>query len=101
MCLPHYSCCGGSRWWLRIHVTVDLRQVKAAASGAKYPDFSYTSAAVNYTSLNDGSNDAGTGASSSNHDTPVTGLVAPLPTVKVGKLAAGIKGVVANKRSNT
>ena len=74
------------------NVTVDLRQVKAAASGAKYPDFSYTTAAVNYTSLNDGSNDSGT--SSSNHDTPVTGLVAPI-FVKVGKLAAGIKGVVA------
>ena len=74
-------------------VTVDLRQVKVPTNGAKYPDFSYAVAAVNYTSLNDGSNDAGT--SSSNHDTPVTGLVAPI-TVTVGKLAAGIKGVVAN-----
>ncbi len=73
-------------------VTVDLRQVKVPTNGAKYPDFSYAVAAVNYTSLNDGSNDAGT--SSSNHDTPVTGLVAPI-TVTVGKLAAGIKGVVA------
>lgn len=75
-------------------VTVDLRQVKVPTNGAKYPDFSYTTAAVNYTSLNDGSNDAA-GTSSSNHDTPVTGLVAPI-NVKVGKLAAGIKGVVAN-----
>jgi hypothetical protein len=79
------------------NVTVDLRQVKVPTSGAKYPDFSYAVAAVNYTSLNDGSNDAGTGASS-NHDTPVTGLVAPI-TVKVGKLAAGIKGVVAKTKT--
>jgi hypothetical protein len=69
-------------------VTIDLRQVKAAASGAKYPDFSYSSAAVSYTTLADG-----TGASS-NHATPVTGLVAPI-SLTVGKLAAGIKGVVA------
>ena len=74
-------------------VTVDLRQVKVPTNGAKYPDFSYAVAAVNYTSLNDGSNDAGT--SSSNHDTRVSGLVAP-SIVTVGKLAAGIKGVVAN-----
>ncbi len=32
--------------------------------------------------------------SSSNHDTPVTGLTAPL-SLTVGKLAAGIKGTVA------
>lgn len=69
-------------------VTIDLRQVKAAASGAKYPDFSYSRAPVSYTTLADG-----TGASS-NHATPVTGLVAPI-SLTVGKLAAGIKGVVA------
>ena len=73
-------------------VTVDLRNVKQAAGAAKYPNFSFSTAAVTYSSLNDGSNDAGT--SSSNHDTPVTGLVAPL-NLTVGKLAAGIKGTVA------
>ena len=73
-------------------VTVDLRNVKQATGAAKYPDFSFATAAVSYSSLNDGSNnDAGT--SSSNHDTPVTGLTAPL-ALTVGKLAAGIKGVV-------
>ena len=77
-------------------VTIDLRNVKQATGAAKYPDFSYAAAAVNYSSLNDGSNDAGT--SSSNHDTTVTGLVAPL-NINVGKLAAGIKGVVANGRT--
>ena len=56
-------------------VTIDLRNVKQAAGAAKYPAFSFSTAAVNYSSLNDGSNDAGT--SSSNHDTPVTGLTAP------------------------
>ncbi len=79
---------GGAAGTGAYDVTIDLRQVKAAASGAKYPDFSYSSAAVSYTTLADG-----TGASS-NHATPVTGLVAPI-SLTVGKLAAGIKGVVA------
>ncbi|HNA22772.1 MAG TPA: hypothetical protein PLN40_15305, partial [Agitococcus sp.] len=65
-------------------VTIDLRNVKQAAGAAKYPSFSFATAEVTYSSLNDGSNDAGT--SSSNHDTPVTGLTAPL-TLTVGKLA--------------
>lgn len=73
-------------------VTIDLRNVKQAAGAAKYPNFSFALAAVTYSSLNDGSNDAGT--SSSNHDTPVSGLTAPL-ALTVGKLAAGIKGTVA------
>ncbi len=42
-------------------VTIDLRNVKQAAGAAKYPSFSFSTAAVNYSSLNDGSNDAGTG----------------------------------------
>lgn len=73
-------------------VTIDLRNVKQATGAAKYPDFSFATAAVSYSSLNDGSNDAGT--SSSNHDTPVTGLTAPL-ALTVGKLAASIKGVAS------
>ncbi|HNH44016.1 MAG TPA: hypothetical protein PK633_07990, partial [Agitococcus sp.] len=75
-------------------VTIDLRNVKQAAGAAKYPSFSFATAEVTYSSLNDGSNDAGT--SSSNHDTPVTGLTAPL-TLTVGKLAAGIKGTVVKE----
>jgi len=71
-------------------VVIDLRNVKQATGTAKYPDFSFATASVTYSSLNDGSNDAGT--SSSNHDTPVNGLTAP-KLLKVGKLAAGIKGI--------
>ena len=72
-------------------VTIDLRNVKQATGAAKYPSFAFAEADVAYSSLNDGSNDAGT--SSSNHDTPVTGLTAPM-RLTVGKLAAGIKGTV-------
>lgn len=75
-------------------VTVDLRQVKTAAGAAKYPDFSFTAAPVTFGTLNDGS-DTTTGTSASNHATPVTGLVASLP-ITVGKLAAGISGVVTS-----
>ena len=78
--------------------TIDLRSVTspvnmATATAGRYPDFSYDGVTVAYTSLNDtDANDDN--SSNTNGDTPVTGLVANVG-FDVGKLAAGIKGVVA------
>ena len=95
--------------------TIDLRNVsdpvnmKSETETPRYPDFSYDFFTVTYTSLNDTTNDSRiegdtidtdtptnteTNTTSTNHDTPVTGLVAG-KQLSVGKLAATITGVVA------
>jgi len=92
--------------------TIDLRKVTSpvtmtsSTATPRYPDFAYNSFTVTYTSLNDTTNDSRiepggssptgteTNTTSTNHDTPVTGLVAG-KTLSVGKLAAAITGVVA------
>lgn len=81
-------------------VTIDLTGVNNAmpAGSDKYPDYSYASHKVSYSTLNDTTNDNGTGGAggdtATNHDTPVTGLVGSC-TLKVGKLSTAIEGVVA------
>lgn len=96
------------------NATIDLRKVTSpvtmtsSTATPRYPDFSYDTFNVTYTSLNDTTNDndlstssnSGSGTTnqsnttSTNHDTPVTGLVAG-KILSVGKLAATITGVVA------
>ncbi|MBI5193072.1 MAG: Ig-like domain-containing protein [Nitrospirae bacterium] len=95
-------------------MTIDLRNVTSpvnmtsATTTPRYPDFVYDTMPVTYTSLNDTTNDndlstsanSGSGTNSqanttsTNHDTPVTGL-ASAGKISVGKLAATITGVVA------
>ena len=81
------------------NVTIDLRNVtspvlmSSPTATYKYPNFSYSTVSVSYTSLDDTSANNPGGGSGSNHDTPVSGLVAPLP-LAVGKLASNIVGVV-------
>lgn len=76
--------------------TIDMRSVTRPAGAAKYPDFAFAAMTVNYTSLND-AGQAATGTdsvslSASNHDTPVTGLVASA-VLTIGKLSATVQGV--------
>ena len=81
-------------------VSVDMRNVtspvimSSATTTVKYPNFSYSTVSVSYTSLDDTSGASAGGGSGSNHDTPVSGLVAPL-SLTVGKLDSNITGVVA------
>lgn len=83
-------------------VTIDLRNVSSpvkmgtASTTPRYPDFAYSSATVTFTTLLDtgGSSGNAGGGSGSNHDTPVTGLVANAD-FSVGKLDATLAGVVA------
>lgn len=76
-------------------VTIDMKNVtspvnmKDAATTPRYPNYSYNDVEVKYTSLDDAEDDNDT-----NHDTPVTNLVANL-SLDVGKLAATINGIVA------
>ena len=87
-------------------VTIDLRNVTSpvnmtsATTTPRYPEFSYTTVSLSYTSLNDTEcedsfdpDDSETCSTSSNHDTPVKNLVASLP-LAVGRLACNIKGTV-------
>lgn len=88
-------------------VTVDLRSVTSpvnmasTATTIRYPEFVYNNTAtVNFTSLNDTEcqdtfdpDNAETCATSSNHDTPVDGLVTS-KNISVGRLACNIKGTL-------
>jgi hypothetical protein len=76
--------------------TVDLTNVKVTAGSSLYPQYSYSTVSVTFTSLNDsnpGSGSSPGSTSGSNHATPVTGLVANMNLI-VGKLGAGITGQV-------
>lgn len=80
-------------------VTIDLRGVsspvdmRSQTTAVKYPQFSYDTVSLGFTSLDDTSGDVPGAGSGSNHDTPVVGLVATMwPTV--GKLSTSIKGCV-------
>src|SRR3990172_8911846 len=86
-------------------VSVDLRNatkpINMKTATEKYPEFSYRTVSVSYTSLNDtecpdstdyGDSDADCG-NSTNHDTRVDGLVANL-RIEIGRLACNIKGTV-------
>ena len=89
-------------------VSVDLRNatkpINMKTATEKYPEFSYRTVSVNYTSLNDTEcqdtdiadwegGGAGTCGNSTNHDTKVDGLVANLQ-IEIGRLACNIKGTV-------
>src|SRR3990172_4222264 len=106
-------------------VSVDLRNatkpINMKTATEKYPEFSYRTVSVSYTSLNDTEcqdtglsggdvytydiyggagtvvtatgGDAGTCGNSTNHDTKVDGLVANLQ-IEIGRLACSIKGTV-------
>ncbi|MBI5406342.1 MAG: hypothetical protein HZA18_01435 [Nitrospirae bacterium] len=89
-------------------VSVDLRNatkpINMKTATEKYPEFSYRTVSVSYTSLNDtecqdtdlGDDEgggAGTCGNSTNHDTKVDGLVANLQ-IEIGRLACNIKGTV-------
>lgn len=77
----------------------DTTGKKVTVDSACYPQFAYNEAQINYTSLNDSSQDGNTdgtqGDSSTNHDTPVTGLMTSMD-VSVGKLDANITGKVVD-----
>lgn len=98
-------------------MTVDLRSVTSpvamttTTTTPRYPNFTYHDVELRYTSLNDsvpcpdfGPTDnqasetntglTNCGQNSTNHDTPVDGMVATV-TTEVGKLDASITGVVA------
>ncbi len=88
-------------------VTIDMRNVTSPVNMASAPTgtaFRYASFAhfdsvsVSYTSLDDTSGGNPGGGSGSNHDTPVTGLVAHADFT-IGKLAANISGVVAFQKT--
>ncbi|MDA8100527.1 MAG: hypothetical protein M0042_13000 [Nitrospiraceae bacterium] len=75
------------------NVTSPVLQTSTTAT-YKYSDYYFKTVAVNYTSLNDTSADGNMGGNGTNHDTPVTGLVATA-NFTVGKMAATVTGVVA------
>ncbi len=81
--------------------TIDMRGVTSpinmtsSSSTPRYAEFAhFDTVAVNYTSLDDTNAGNPGGGSGTNHDTPVTGLVAVVDFT-IGKLAADINGVVA------
>lgn len=86
-------------------VAIDLRNatkpINMKTATEKYPEFSYRTVEVEYTSLNDtecqdtftGEGGAETCSNSSNHDTKVDGLIANLQ-IEIGRLACNIKGTV-------
>jgi len=81
-------------------VTIDMRNVTSpvkmthADTTVKYGDFYFTTANVLFSSLDDTNGSNAGGGSGSNHDTPVTGIVAS-KSLQVGKMATTITGVVA------
>lgn len=86
---------------------IDLRTVTSpvnmtsASTTVRYPDTTTVSWTVNFTSLEDASLDGAGGGEtvSSNHDTPVTGLVAGV-TPAVGKLSTSLSGEIRVKSTN-
>lgn len=77
--------------------TIDMRNVSSpvnmpANPSVKYANFAYESFKVEFSTLDETSNNDG--GSGSNHDTPVVGLVGGA-SLDVGKLSTSISGVVA------
>ena len=86
---------------------IDFRTVTSpvnmtnAATAVRYPDTRAVSWTVEFTSLEDASTDTGAGGETlaSNHDTPVTGLIAG-QAVTAGKLSTSLSGEIRIKSSN-
>ncbi|MFO7560904.1 MAG: hypothetical protein R6X10_18910 [Desulfobacterales bacterium] len=82
------------------NATIDMRNVVSPVkmndpnATAKYGDFYFKTAMAYFSTLDDTNADNAGGGSGSNHDTPVTGLVANVD-FKVGQMSATLTGVVA------